>query len=158
MSLFKFIKKVFFEKFKKAHSRLINLKDYKNIENLDSLYVKGNNLFNIEYNREINNNSNSGKKLLYKTFVDKSGKVFLKTEINNIFGELTFCKNYSSSNLLNNNHTNFSSQDITYNSFNSNLPFQMKNNNNNFFSNSSSEINGEIYKKSSFYKNKSSPL
>ena len=150
--------KNFFDKFKKAHAPLISLKDYKNYENLNSLYVKGKNLFNIEYNREINNNSNIGKKLLYKTFVDKSGKVFLKTEINNIFGELTFCKNYSSSNLLNNNHTNFSSQDITYNSFNSNLPFQMKNNNNNFFSNSPSEINGEIYKKSSFYKNKSSPL
>ena len=145
-----------FQKLKKSHAPLISLKDYKYFKNLDSLYVKGKNLFNIEYNREINNNR--GKKLLHKTFVDKSGKVFLKAEINNIFGELTFYKNYSTSNLLNSNHINFSSQEIAYNTFNSNLPFQIKIHNKNFFPNSSSEINSEIHKKSSFYKNKSSPL
>ena len=150
--------KDFYEKFKKAHAPLISLKDYKNFEKFDSLYVKGKNLFNLEYNREINNNSNRGKKLLHKTFLDKTGKVFLKTEINNIFGELTFYKNYSSSNLLNSNHTNFSSQDIAYNTFNSKMPFQTKIFNKFTFANSPSEINGEIHKKSSFYKNKSSPL
>ena len=88
---------------------------------------------------------------MHKTFVDKSGKVFLKTEINNNFGELTFYKNYSTNNLLNSNHhINFSSQDIIYNTFNSNLNFQMKINNKNFFPNSSSEINSGIHKKSSF--------
>ena len=98
--------KNFFEKFKKNHLWLINNKEYKNYENLDKLSIKGENLFNIEYNREINNSR--GKKLLNKTFVDKSGKVILKTEINNVFGEMTFCEDYYKNYLLNGKFTNFS--------------------------------------------------
>ena len=153
--------KNFFEKFKKSHSPLINYKDYKNLENLDTLSVKGENLFNIEYNREINNNRS--KKKLYKAFVDKGGKVILKTEINNIFGEKTFYENYNSNNLLSSNNINFKSNNSGYNTFTNKLPFNIKNINNSnsslnvkFFPNSSSIINEKILEKNKFPKNRSS--
>ena len=150
--------KNFFENFKKSHSWLIKNKEYKNYENLDKLSVKGENLFNIEYNREINNSR--GKKLLHKTFVDKGGKVILKTEINNIFGEMIFCEDYSKNNLLNSKYTNFSSINSGYNTITNKLPFQMKyytNNNTNFkyFPNSSSMMDSEILKKNTFTKSRS---
>lgn len=153
--------KNFFEKFKKSHSPLINYKDYKNLENLDTLSVKGENLFNIEYNREINNNRS--KKKLYKAFVDKGGKVILKTEINNIFGEKTFYENYNSNNLLSSNNINFKSNNSGYNTFTNKLPFNIKNINNSnsslnvkFFPNSSSIINEKTLEKNKFPKNRSS--
>lgn len=149
--------KHFLEKFKKAHPWLLSNKDYKHFENLDKLSVKGENLFNIEYNREINNNR--GKKLLHKTFVDKGGKVILKTEINNIFGEMTFCENYSSNNSLNNKSNNFSSSS-GYNTFTNKLNSQIKNYSNNSinlknFPNSSSMKDSEILKKNTLTKSKS---
>lgn len=94
--------KNFFKKFEKNHSWLANNKEYKNYENLDK-----ENLFNIEYKREINNSR--GKKSSHKTFVDKGGKVILKTEIINIFGEMTFCEDYCKNYLLNSKFTNFCS-------------------------------------------------
>lgn len=143
--------KSFLEKFKKGYYPLINLKDIKILENLDTLTVKGKNLYNIEYNREINNNK--GKKKLYKVIVDKGGKIILKTEINNIFGETTFFENYNNNNLLSINRTNFTNP---YNTFTSKILFQNKSNAN--FKNypNSSINNDEIYKKSTFFKSKSS--
>ena len=148
--------KIFLEKFKKAHLPLINYKDYKNLENLDSLSVKGKNLFNVEYNREINNNK--GKKKLHKTFVDKGGRVILKTEINNIFGDLTFCENYNN-NLLSTNRTNFTSTNSFYNTFRGKLPLENNYNKSKVsFKDlpNSSMFNDEILKKNTFFKSKSS--
>ena len=147
----------FFENFKRSHSWLIKSKEFKNYENLNKLCVKGENLFNIEYNREINNSR--GKKLLHKTFVDKGGKVILKTEINNIFGEMTFCEDYNKNNLLNSKYTNFSSINSGYNTFTNKLPFQMRyytNNSTNFkYFPNSSMMDSEILKKNTFTKSKS---
>ena len=123
--------RVFFEKFKKTYSPKINLADYKNIENLDNLYIKGENLYNIEYNREIKDNKN--KKILYKAFVDKGGKVIMKNEINNIFGDMTFFENYSNNNLLSTRYTNSNmsnsnnNNNTAYNTFTSKLALHMKN-------------------------------
>jgi hypothetical protein len=139
--------KTFYEKFKKTYFHLINNKDYKNLENLDELFIKGNNLFNIEYNREINNFK--GKKLLHKTFVDKNGKVILKTDINNIFGEKIFHENYNNLFLSIKNNMN-------------KLSFRKKN-----FSKSSINfkekpiitfMKNDEFKKKTFYKNSSLPM
>jgi hypothetical protein len=139
--------KTFYEKFKKTYFHLINNKDYKNLENLDELFIKGNNLFNIEYNREINNFK--GKKLLHKTFVDKNGKVILKTDINNIFGEKIFHENYNNLFLSIKNNMN-------------KLSFRKKK-----FSKSSINfkekpiitfMKNDEFKKKTFYKNSSLPM
>ena len=151
--------KLFLEKFKKTYFPFINHKDFKNLENIDTLSVKGQNLFNIEYNREINNNNNNNKKKLHKTFVDKGGKVILKTDINNIFGESTFYENYNTNNLSTTNKTNLSNINNVYNTFTN--KFYLKNNYNksvvNFKNNPNfSFANDEIFKKSTFFKSKSS--
>jgi hypothetical protein len=152
--------RVFFEKFKKTYSPKINLADYKNIENLDNLYIKGENLYNIEYNREIKDNKN--KKILYKAFVDKGGKVIMKNEINNIFGDMTFFENYSNNNLLSTRYTNSnmsnSNSNSAYNTFTSRLALHLKN-----FSKSSMNFKNlpnsfsfnEEVKKRTFFKNSS---
>ena len=150
--------KAFFEKFKKTHFPLVNPKDYKNLENLDELYIKGENLYNIEYDREINNNK--GKKLLHKTFVDKNGKVILKTEINNVFGEMTFYENYNN-NLFSTKNSYLTNNNSIYNTFISRLSSNLKN-----FSKSAisfkeipnSFIKNDDYKKRTFYKNNSLPV
>ena len=64
--------------------------DDDNIKNLDDISVKGENLFDVEYNREM---SSKRKKILHKAFVE-NGKVVLNTDINNMFGKETFYKNY----------------------------------------------------------------
>ena len=130
---------------------------FKNLENIDTLSVKGQNLFNIEYNREINNNNNNNKKKLHKTFVDKGGKVILKTDINNIFGESTFYENYNNTNNLSGNKTNFTNiNNVTFTN-----KFYLQNNYNKSAVNfkdypNSSRLNDEIFKKSTFFKSKSS--
>lgn len=153
--------RVFFEKFKKTYFPMINLADYKSIENLDNLYIKGENLFNIEYNREIKDNKN--KKILYKTFVDKGGKVIMKTEINNIFGEMTFFENYSNNNLLSTRYTNsnMSNSNSAYNTFTSRLAMHMKNyskSSTNFKNLPNSFSFNEDVKKKTFFKNSSSGM
>lgn len=153
--------RVFFEKFKKTYFPMINLADYKSIENLDNLYIKGENLFNIEYNREIKDNKN--KKILYKTFVDKGGKVIMKTEINNIFGDMTFFENYSNNNLLSTRYTNsnMSNSNSAYNTFTSRLAMHMKNyskSSTNFKNLPNSFSFNEDVKKKTFFKNSSSGM
>ena len=145
--------KKYFEQFQKANFPYISYKNYKNLENLDSISIKGENLYNVEYNREINNNRT--KKLLHKTFVDKSGKVFLKTEINNIFSEKTFCENYyaNNGNFLTTKRTNFTNNSTAYNSYTSKFPSQIK-----YFSKSAVNIKDfkeENIQRKTFFKNKS---
>ena len=62
----------------------------KKLKNLDEINVKGENLLNLEYNREM---SSKRKKILHKAFL-VNGKVVINTEINNTFGKETFYKNY----------------------------------------------------------------
>ena len=120
--------KKFFEKFKKTYFPFINSADYKNFEKLDSLNIKGENLYDVEYNREIRDNKN--KKILHKAYIDKGGKVIMKTDINNIFGEKTFYENYNNNNnLLSNNstrYTNSSNNNSAYNTFTNYLALQLK--------------------------------
>ena len=76
---------------KKAKSlKDIDDNNINNMKNLDEISVKGENLFDIEYNREM---SSKKRKILHKVFVE-NGKVVLNTEINNLFGKETFYKNY----------------------------------------------------------------
>ena len=60
------------------------------IRNLDNIDIKGKNLLNLEYNREM---SSKRKKILHKAFVE-NGKIVLNTDINNVFGKETFYKDY----------------------------------------------------------------
>ena len=149
--------KLVLEKFKKTYFPLINYKDCQNLENLDTLTVKGKNLFNIEYNREIK--KNKGTKILHKIFIDKGGKIFFKTDINNIFGEMTFYENYNTNSLSTTHRTNFTNINSAYNTFTNRFPLQ-KNYNKSFVNikdgPNSSIINDEILKKSTFSKSKSS--
>ena len=62
-----------------------------NVENLDKVNVKGKNLFNVEYDREMSNNNS---KILHKVFLD-NGKVILYKDVNDIFGDKTIYKNYN---------------------------------------------------------------
>lgn len=62
----------------------------KKLNNLDEINIKGENLFDIEYNREM---SSKKRKILHKVFV-VNGKALFNTEINNTFGKETFYKNY----------------------------------------------------------------
>ena len=64
------------------------------IKNLDDLNVVGNNLFDMEYKREM---STKGKKILHKAFIE-NGKAILNQDINTVFGEKTLYKNYETDN------------------------------------------------------------
>jgi hypothetical protein len=67
-----------------------NKENVNSIKNLDDLNVVGNNLFDVEYKREM---STKGRKILHKAFVE-NGKAVLNQDINNVFGEKTLYKNY----------------------------------------------------------------
>jgi hypothetical protein len=73
----------------KARSEF-NENSINSIRNLDNIDIKGKNLFNLEYNREM---SSKRKKILHKAFVE-NGKIVLNTDINNVFGKETFYKDY----------------------------------------------------------------
>ena len=60
------------------------------LENLKTLNVKGKNLFNLEYKREM---SSKKRKILHRVFIE-NGKEILDTDINDVFGEETIYKNY----------------------------------------------------------------
>ena len=60
------------------------------LNNLDEIKIKGENLFDMEYNREM---SSKKRKILHKVFV-VNGKALFNTDINNTFGKETFYKNY----------------------------------------------------------------
>ena len=71
-----------------------NKENVNSIKNLDDLNVVGNNLFDVEYKREM---STKGRKILHKAFVE-NGKAVLNQDINNVFGEKTLYKNYENKN------------------------------------------------------------
>jgi hypothetical protein len=73
----------------KARSEF-NENSINSIKNLDNIDIKGKNLLNLEYNREM---SSKRKKILHKAFVE-NGKIVLNTDINNVFGKETFYKDY----------------------------------------------------------------
>ena len=87
----KYIKKVIKE-VKTSNS----LSDYKinRLKNLDEIKIIGNDLLDVEYKREM---GNKNKKVLHKAFID-NGRIILNTEVNNVFGKLTFYKNYDKNN------------------------------------------------------------
>ena len=64
--------------------------NFKTIESLDSLKLKGENLYNIEFKREM---ASPGNKILHKVFMD-NGKLIFDKEINGIFPNKTIYKNY----------------------------------------------------------------
>ena len=66
----------------------------KNLRKLDSLSIKGKKLLDLEYEREMSLNS---KKILHKVFID-NGEIISRNELNHVFGEKTFYKNYGSKN------------------------------------------------------------
>ena len=68
----------------------VNKNNINNIKNLDDINIKGEDLFNIEYKREM---SSKKKRILHKAFVE-NGKIVLNNDINNVFGKETFYKNY----------------------------------------------------------------
>ena len=75
------------------NARISNsLSEYKinRLKNLDDIKIKGANLLDIEYKREMESQK---KKILHKAIID-NGRIILKTEINNVFGKQTFYKNY----------------------------------------------------------------
>ena len=81
-----------FKDFKrKRNLSSLNSAKLRTVENLDNLSVNGKKLYNIEYNREMSNNSS---KILHKVFVD-NGKVILYKDVNDIFGNETIYKNYN---------------------------------------------------------------
>ena len=68
----------------------VNKNNINSIKNLDDINVKGEDLFNLEYKREM---SSKKKKILHKAFVE-NGKIVLNNDINKVFGKETFYKNY----------------------------------------------------------------
>ena len=60
------------------------------LNNLEEINIRGDNLLDIEYNREM---SSKKRKILHKAFVE-NGKIVLNTDINTIFGKETFYKDY----------------------------------------------------------------
>ena len=65
---------------------------FQTIENLDSVIVKGKNLFNLEYKREIIDSKKN--KVWHKAFKD-NGKTLTLSEINKLYGNETFYKDYN---------------------------------------------------------------
>ena len=59
---------------------------------LDSLKIKGEKLYDIEYKREVTSGRNNNK-ILHNMFVD-NGKLISYKDVNRLFGEETFYKNY----------------------------------------------------------------
>ena len=68
----------------------VNKNNINSIKNLDDINIKGEDLFNLEYKREM---SSKKKKILHKAFVE-NGKIVLNNDINKVFGKETFYKNY----------------------------------------------------------------
>ena len=60
------------------------------LNNLEEINIRGDNLLDIEYNREM---SSKKRKILHKVFV-VNGKALFGAEINNTFGKETFYKDY----------------------------------------------------------------
>ena len=67
-------------------------KYFQTLENLDDLLIKGKNLFNVEYKREIIDSKNN--KILHKVFME-NGKTISLAEVNKIYQNDIFHKDYS---------------------------------------------------------------
>ena len=75
---------------KKRNLSYENSKILREVENLDKINVRGENLYNIEYNREMASNR---IKILHKAFLD-NGKLVLFKDVNKLYGQKTFYKGY----------------------------------------------------------------
>ena len=89
-----------------------NSSKLRSVENLDKINIRGQKLFNVEYNREMSNNIS---KILHKVFID-NGKVILYKDVNDLFGNETIYKNYD---FHNNNESSYANRSL--NNMNSNL-------------------------------------
>jgi hypothetical protein len=85
--------------FKKQSNSLqkVKIEDNKNpyfntVENLDGIYIKGRNLFNLEYKREIIDSKTN--KIWHKVFTE-NGKTITLAEVNKVYGNETFFKDYN---------------------------------------------------------------
>ena len=102
-----------FKKFTKNRNIQKNIGKVKNLENLDCLSIKGKNLFDIEYKREM---STKGRKILHKVFVE-NGKIISEQDINNIFGDATLYKNYDNKKINQVNEEIYENNDENNHSF-----------------------------------------
>ena len=94
-----------FKDFKrKRNLSSLNSAKLRTVENLDKVNICGKKLFNVEYNREMSNNSS---KILHNVFVD-NGKVILYKDVNDMFGNETIYKNYN----FRNNETSFGNRSL----------------------------------------------
>jgi hypothetical protein len=71
---------------------------FKSVDDLERINIRGKKLYDIEYNREMSSNCS---KILHKSLVD-NGKVIMYKDVNNIFGYETIYKNYLGRNKKNN--------------------------------------------------------
>jgi hypothetical protein len=71
---------------------------FKSVDDLERINIRGKKLYDIEYNREMSSNCS---KVLHKSLVD-NGKVIMYKDVNNIFGYETIYKNYLGRNKKNN--------------------------------------------------------
>ena len=109
-----------FVKFAKNENIQKNIEYLNNVKNLDDISVNGSNLLDLEYKREM---STKGKKILHKFFVE-NGKTILDQDINKVFGEETFYKNYQNKNKYN---YSLSDRNIGFHSLDSKKPkFKIK--------------------------------
>lgn len=89
---------------RKRNLSLVNSTKLRSVENLDEINIKGEKLYDVEYNREMSNNSS---KILHKVFVD-NGKVISYQDVNDIFGNETIYKNYQ----VRNNESSFGNRSL----------------------------------------------
>lgn len=78
----------------------LNVIENDRIKDLEQINVKGEKLYDFEYNREMSNNN---KKIWHKSFID-NGKVIMYKDVNDIFGYETIFKNYNGRNKKNQNN------------------------------------------------------
>ncbi len=88
----------------KRNLSFVNSAKLRTVENLDEINIKGEKLYDVEYNREMSNNSS---KILHKVFVD-NGKVISYQDVNDIFGNETIYKNYQ----VRNNESSFGNRSL----------------------------------------------
>ena len=110
------------------------------IKNLDDLNVIGNNLFDMEYKREM---STKGKKILHKAFIE-NGKAILNQDINTVFGEKTLYKNYETDNKNHHGDNNYIKGNKTDKSAFMNSDIEKENDNNSLIYNNYQTIPSKI--------------
>ena len=86
---------------KKDNNEFNKNDQFKSVDDLEKISIRGKKLYDIEYNREMSSNCS---KILHKSFVD-NGKVIMYKDVNNIFGYETIYKNYIGRNKKNKNNT-----------------------------------------------------